>query len=335
MDLTVFSTQPYDRRFLERVNAEHGHEIRYLEARLNPETAALASGSHSVCAFVNDRLDAPVLEALAAGGTRHVALRCAGFNHVDLAAAEAHGITVTRVPEYSPHAVAEHTVGLMLALNRKLHRAYNRVREGNFSLDGLLGFDFHGKTVAVIGTGRIGAATARILSGFGCRLLAYDVAPNEACRELGVAYGDLDEVLAAADVVTLHCPLTPETHHLIGEKRLDRMRDGTMLVNTSRGALIDSPAVIERLKDGRLSGLAIDVYEEEADLFFRDLSGQVIQDDVFARLLTFPNVVVTAHQAFFTEEAMENIARTTLENVRVFCSGETPANRVEAQRVVR
>ena len=316
MRIAVFSTKPYDRRFLDDANRDLAHELVYFEPRLKAETTPLADRFSAVCAFVNDELDRPVLEALRAGGTSLVALRCAGFNHVDLRAAEELGVEVVRVPAYSPHAVAEHTLALILALNRRLHRAYNRVREGNFNLDGLLGFDLRGKTAGVVGTGRIGEAVIRILSGIGCEVLAYDPYPSDACTALGARYVPLDELLATSDIITLHCPLTPDTWHLIDDAAVAAMKPGVMLVNTSRGEIVDTKAVIEGLKSGHIGNLALDVYEEEGDLFFRDLSGRVIADDVFARLLTFPNVIITGHQAFFTREAMENIARTTLENVR-------------------
>ncbi len=315
MRTAVFSTKPYDRRFLDRANADLGHELVYFEPRLSEETAPLAEGYPAVCAFVNDALHRPVLETLSRGGTKVVALRCAGFNHVDLRAAEALGIRVVRVPAYSPHAVAEHTLALILALNRRLHRAYNRVREGNFNLDGLLGFDLRGKTAGVVGTGRIGEAVIRILSGIGCTVLAHDPFPNEACEALGARYVSIDELFAESDIITLHCPLTPDTWHLIDERAISVMKPGVMLVNTSRGEIVDTKAVIEGLKSETIGHLALDVYEEEGDLFFRDLSDRVLSDDVFARLLTFPNVIITGHQAFFTREAMENIARTTLGNL--------------------
>jgi D-lactate dehydrogenase len=318
MRVAVFSTKPYDRQFLDAANASARHELAYLEPRLTLETAALTRGVTAVCAFVNDALPAEVLEALAAGGIRLVALRCTGFNNVDLAAARKLGLTVARVPEYSPHAVAEHAVTLVLALNRNIHRAYARVREGNFALEGLLGFDMKGRTVGVVGTGRIGAAFARILAGFGCTILAVDPAPDAACIAAGVRYVELPELLAASDIISLHCPLTPATHHLIDAAALARLRPGAMLINTSRGAVIDTPAVIAALKDGRLGHLGLDVYEEEADLFFEDLSDKVIQDDVFARLLSFPNVLVTGHQAFFTADALQGIAATTIANITAF-----------------
>ena len=332
MKVVVFGTKAYDRRFLEQANESHGHELTFLEPRLSAATAPLAAGYQAVCVFVNDSVDAAVVAALAEHGVRLVALRCAGFNNVDLQSAERHGLTVARVPAYSPHAVAEHTVGLILAANRKLHRAYNRVREGNFALEGLLGFDLHGLTVGIIGTGKIGSLVARIMHGFGCRLLAHDIAPDSACLDLGVDYRELDDLLVESDVVTLHCPLTPQTQHMIDARALERMKDGVMLINTSRGALIDTPAVIAGLKSGKVGHLGLDVYEEEADLFFEDLSVQVLQDDVFARLLTFPNVLITGHQAFFTRNALESIAETTLRNITDFENGAPLENQVHASR---
>ena len=321
MRVAVFSSKPYDRTSLAIANEEQGHELVFLEPRLTRETAALAAGSGAVCVFVNDCVDQGVLETLASGGTRLIALRCAGFNNVDLEAARGMGVTVARVPAYSPYSVAEHTVGLILTLNRKLHRAYNRVREGNFALDGLLGFDLHGKTAGVVGTGKIGAVVAGILSGFGCRVLAYDPYPNSEVEALEVPYLPLADLVSKADIVTLHCSLTPDTRHLIDAAMLRRMKRGVMLINTSRGALVDTPAVVDALKSGQVGYLGLDVYEEEANLFFEDHSQQAIQDDVFTRLLTFPNVVITGHQAFFTAEAMDNIAATTLENITAFESG--------------
>jgi D-lactate dehydrogenase len=315
--VAVFSTKPYDGRFLDRANAG-AHALSFFEARLAPDTVPLAAGAEAVCAFVNDDLGAEVVRALADHGVRLVALRCAGFNHVDLHAAAEVGITVARVPAYSPHAVAEHTLALILALNRKIHRAYNRVREGNFALDGLLGFDLAGKTTGVVGTGQIGRVVARILTGFDCTVMAHDPHPDPGLQAAGVRYVEVAELLAASDLVTLHCPLTPSTHHLIDDDALARMKPGAMLINTSRGALVDTRALVRALKSGRLGSLGLDVYEEEADLFFQDLSGRIIPDDVFARLLTFPNVLITGHQAFFTEEALTAIAETTLANVTAF-----------------
>jgi D-lactate dehydrogenase len=335
MRVAIFSTKPYDRAFLSEANARHGHELTFFEPRLAPETAVLAAGYDAVCAFVNDRLDVGVLNALAGGGIRTIALRCAGFNNVDLEEAARLGLAVVRVPAYSPYAVAEHTIGLILALNRKLARANARVHEGNFALDGLLGFDLHGRTAGIVGTGQIGAVVARILHGFGCRLLAFDPVRNPECAQLGVAYVDLPELLAASDIVTLHCPLLPQTRHLIDAGALARMRPGAMLINTSRGALLDTPAVIAALKAGHLGYLGLDVYEEEADLFFEDLSGQVLQDDVFARLLTFPNVLITGHQAFFTREALAAIAETTLANLDDVAAGRDCPNAVASMPAFR
>lgn len=316
MNVAVFSTKPYDQQFFELANKDgHRHQLVFLETRLTAATVALAKGFEAVCVFVNDQVDAPVLNALAQGGTRVVALRCAGFNNVDLKAAEANHITVVRVPAYSPHAVAEHTVALMLSLNRQIHRAHNRIREGNFALDGLLGFDLHGRTVGIIGTGQIGVEVARIMRGFGCQVLGYDLHPSSECQQLGVQFVSLDELLAQADIITLHCPLTPDTHHLINAPAIGRMKPGVMLINTSRGAIIDTSAIIEGLKSGHIGYLGLDVYEEEGDLFFEDLSNLVLQDDVFARLLTFPNVLITGHQAFFTRNALDSIARITLGNL--------------------
>jgi len=334
MKVAVFSAKPYDREYLDAANERFGHELTYYEPKLTRETSSLASGRDAVCLFVNDSADAGTIESLASQSIRAIALRCAGFNNVDIRAAHEHGVIVVRVPEYSPHAVAEHTAGLMLCLNRRIHRAYARVREHNFSLEGLTGFDMHGKTVGVIGTGRIGQAVARILLGFGCRVLAHDPAPDEACRSMGVEYVDFDRLLSESDIITLHCPLTPKTHHLINEAALARMKRGAKLINTSRGAVIDTRAVIGALKTGRLGYLGVDVYEEEGDFFFRDLSDRVIQDDTLARLLTFPNVLVTGHQAFFTREALRSIAETTLENLAMIERGESCPNEVRAEDVM-
>ncbi|QSZ59433.1 2-hydroxyacid dehydrogenase [Rhizobium sp. ZX09] len=317
MRIVVYSAKPYDRQFLD-VAAHPGMKMQYCEARLSAETVALAEGAMAICAFVNDDLSGPVLEKLAAMGVRLVALRCAGFNQVDLQAAEKLGLTIARVPAYSPYAVAEHTMALILSLNRKIHRAYNRVREGNFALDGLLGFDLHGKTVGVVGTGKIGAIFTHIAAGFGCRLLGHDIRQNPDCVALGMTYVTQEELFRASDVLTLMCPLTPETRHLIRSETLPLLKKGVMLINTSRGAIIDTQAAIAGLKDGTIGSLGIDVYEEEADLFFEDLSNDVLRDDVFARLLTFPNVLVTGHQGFFTQEALTNIADTTIANITSF-----------------
>ncbi len=329
MRILFFSTQAYDSESFQASNHQHGFELHFQQAHLQADTAVLAQGFEVVCAFVNDDLSRPVLERLAAGGTRLVALRSAGYNHVDLAAAEALGLPVVHVPAYSPHAVAEHAVGLILTLNRRLHRAYNRTREGDFSLHGLTGFDLHGKRVGVIGTGQIGETFARIMAGFGCELLAYDPYPNPRIQALGGRYLALDTLLAESDIVSLHCPLTTDTRHLIDAQRLVTMKPGAMLINTGRGALVNAAALIEALKSGQLGYLGLDVYEEEADIFFEDRSDQPLQDDVLARLLSFPNVVVTAHQAFLTREALAAIADTTLDNIAAWQDG-TPRNRVRA-----
>jgi D-lactate dehydrogenase len=317
MKVAVFSTKKYDREFLRAANASR-HELRFFEPHLNEETVGLATGSQAVCVFVNDQVNAAVIARLHSLGVRLIALRCAGYNNVDLAAATKHDITVVRVPAYSPYAVAEHTIALMLALNRKLHRAYNRVREGNFALDGLLGFDMHGKTVGIIGTGQIGAVVAQILTGFGCPIVAFDPFPNEACRSLGVRYVELNELFAQSDIISLHCPLTPENKYIISDTAIARMKNGVMLINTSRGAPLDTVAIIEGLKSGKIGYLGLDVCEEEEEIFFEDRSGLILSDDVFARLLTFPNVIITGHQAFFTREALLNIAATTIENIAKF-----------------
>lgn len=328
--IAFFSTKPYDQTFFEAENAGRGHALAWLEASLSPATAPLAAGHDAVCAFVNDDLGAGVLETLARGGTRFIALRSAGFNHVDLAAAARLGLQVVRVPAYSPHAVAEHTVALILALNRRIHRAHARVREGNFALDGLMGFDLHGRTAGLVGTGTIGACVARILAGFGMRLLGHDPVRNPEAEAAGVEYVDLAALYAGSDVISLHCPLTPATRHLIDADAIARMRDGVMIINTSRGAVIDSKAVIAGLKSGKIGHLGLDVYEEEGDLFFRDLSDTVLQDDVFARLTTFPNVLITGHQAFFTREALAEIARVTLRNLDDLAKTGACANAVAA-----
>ncbi|TWU00282.1 D-lactate dehydrogenase [Botrimarina colliarenosi] len=315
MKTLVFSTQPYDRRFLEIANVPHRHKLEFLEARLSRGTASLADSWDAVCVFVNDRLDAETIQRLAEGGVRAVALRCAGFNNVDLDAARSASMQVVRVPAYSPHAVAEHTVGLMLALNRNLHRAYGRVRDGNFALGGLMGFDLVGRTVGVIGTGQIGEIVGRIMQGFGCRVLGFDPRPNDACQDIGIEYVDLPTLFGESDILSLHCPLTPDTHHLINTESLAQMKRGVMIINTSRGGVVDTRAVVEGLKSGQVGHLGLDVYEEEGDYFFQDLSDHAIPDDTLARLLTFPNVLITGHQAFFTHEAMTSIAETTLANL--------------------
>lgn len=328
MRIILFSNQTYDRDSFLVANHGHGFELHFQQAQLREDTVALAMGFEVVCPFVNDDLSRPVLEHLAAGGTKLIALRSAGYNHVDLAAAHALGLAVVRVPAYSPHAVAEHGVGLVLALCRHLHRAYNRTREGDFSLHGLTGFDLHGRSVGVIGSGQIGEVFARIMSGFGCHILAYDPYPNRTIEALGGRFVELDELLAQSDIISLHCPLNEATKHLINTQSLARMKRGAMLINTGRGALVDTPALIEALKSGQLGYLGLDVYEEEAEIFFADRSDQPLQDDVLARLLTFPNVIITAHQAFLTREALAGIAQTTLANIAAWRAGN-PVNLVK------
>lgn len=328
MNIAFFGTRSYDRAAFDAANAGCAHTIRYFEPSLTIDTAPLADGFPAVCSFVNDTVDAAVVARLAQGGTKLIALRCAGFNHIDLSACLSAGITVVRVPAYSPHAVAEHAVALMLALNRKTHKAYNRVRDGNFALDGLAGFDMFGRTAGVVGTGKIGACVVRLLAGFGCRVLAYDVNENPDCIAAGATYLPLENLLQTSDIVTLHCPLLPSTKHLINAGTLAQMKRGMMLINTSRGGLLDTRAVINALKSGHVGYLGIDVYEEEAGMFFEDQSAIGIRDDVLARLTTFPNVLVTGHQAFLTAEALANIADTTLENITAIERGETCENRV-------
>jgi D-lactate dehydrogenase len=333
MKIAVFSTRSYDREFLSAAaeattSFSTAFNFFYYDVHLRPETLHLAKGYDAVFCFVNDQLDRTALETLK---TKLVALRCAGYNNVDLIAAGELGIPVVRVPAYSPEAVAEHTVALILALNRKIYRAYRQVREGNFSLEGLVGFNLHGKIVGLIGTGRIGKAVAKILGpGFGCKLLGYDLEPNQDCRDLGVEYVSLTEVLANSDVVTLHAPLVPATVHLINEQTIALMKKGVMLINTSRGGLVDTQAVIGAVKTAKIGYLGLDVYEEETELFFEDFSLEVISDDVFSRLLTFPNVVITGHQGFLTREALQHIAQTTLDNIVEFTTTGTCRNHVRA-----
>lgn len=332
MHLAVFSAKPYDRRFLDAANARlpHPHPVTFFETRLDRHTATLAQGCGAVSLFVNDRADSSALAVLAASGVKLVTLRSAGYNHVDLAAARELGLTVTHVPDYSPHAVAEHTVALLLSLVRRIPQAYCRVREGNFSIDGLLGFDLHGKTTALIGTGKIGLITGRIFQGFGCRVLAYDPKPSPEALAAGLEFGSLEDVLGQADIVSLHCPLLPATRHLINRATLDWMKRGAVLLNTSRGGLIDTRAVTEALETGRLAALGIDVYEDEAPLFYEDHSGQGIRDEVLARLVSLPNVLVTGHQGFFTREALHSIATTTFAAVEAFAAGRACAHTLTA-----
>ena len=333
MRVAVFSTKSYDREFLQSANSGNSHDLVFFEPHLSNETCKMASDFDAVCVFVNDILDSDVLKSLNGSGVRLIALRCAGFNNVDLITAEELGITVVRVPAYSPEAVAEHTVGLILSLNRKLHRAHARVREANFSLVGLLGFNMYGKNVGIIGTGKIGTALAKILNGFGCNILAFDPYPNPECEEIGVKYTDSYTLFKESDIISLHCPLTPETRHLINSDAIEKMKAGVLLVNTSRGAVIDTKAVIKALKSGKIGYLGLDVYEEEEELFFEDLSNEVIQDDLFARLLTFPNVLITGHQAFFTREALEAIAETTISNITECEKSGSCVNQVTSERI--
>jgi D-lactate dehydrogenase len=328
MRTAVFSARRYDKTMLVRANSEAGHELRFLEDRLTAVTAPLAAGCHAVCVFVNDTVDAEVLAILASQGTRLVATRSTGYNQIDTEAAERHGIAVVRVTDYSPHSVAEFAVGLLLAVNRKIARASVRTREGNFDLDGLMGFDLHRKTVGVIGTGKIGTIFARIMAGFGCTVVGHDRYPNAAFEALGGRYVSVDELLACSDVVSLHCPLTDETRHIVNAASLARAKRGSILVNTSRGGLVDTEAATEALKTGQLGGLAIDVYEQEASLFFQDLSSTIICDDVIQRLVSFPNVIVTGHQAFFTVEAIGQIMRTTIDSISAFERGDELTNLV-------
>ncbi|GMR07401.1 MAG: 2-hydroxyacid dehydrogenase [Gammaproteobacteria bacterium] len=328
MKVIFFSTKHYDEECFSSSNEYYCHDLRFVEARLSPDTVSLLAGEPAICVFVNDTLDRQVLSKLSDAGVRLIALRCAGYNNVDIKAARELGLTVVRVPAYSPYAVAEHTVCLMLSLGRKVHRAYYRVRDGNFSLDGLLGFDFCGRTLGIVGSGRIGSVVARIMSAMGMKVLAHDPFHDPDCENIGVSYVDMDHLLAESDVISLHCPLTPETNHLIDESALEKMKKGVMLINTSRGAILDTCAVINGLKTGKIGYLGLDVYEQESEIFFRDLSCEIIQDDVFERLLTFPNVLITTHQGFFTADALKSIADTTLENITQFEEGGDLLNEV-------
>jgi D-lactate dehydrogenase len=321
--IAVYDTKPYDRDFLSKAAGVEDLDLRFHDFRLEPGTAFSAEGAKAVCVFVNDQVPRATLQTLSQLEVRMVALRCAGFNNVELEAAKELGVAVTRVPSYSPHAVAEHTIALILTLNRKTHRAYNRVRELNFSLNGLVGFDLYAKIAGVVGTGKIGRIVAQILKGFGMRVLAFDPFPNpEWASEHGVEYVDLRTLLKESDIVSLHAPLTPETDHIIGTDSIALMKRGVMLVNVSRGRLVHTTALIDGLKSGHVGGVALDVYEEEEGVFFEDLSGEVLQDDVLARLFSFPNVLITSHQAFLTEEALREISRVTIQNLRRFASGQ-------------
>ncbi|MBS0359231.1 MAG: 2-hydroxyacid dehydrogenase [Proteobacteria bacterium] len=324
--IAFFSTQKYEKDFFEKANQQYLYELHFLEAHLNENTAVLCRDFSVICCFANDQLNKKVLDILWSQGVRLIALRSAGFNHVDLAHAKKLGFTVVRVPTYSPHAIAEHSVALILGLNRKIYRSYNRVRENDFSLHGLMGFDLSGRTVGVIGTGNIGSIFAKIMLGFNCKVIAFDIKPSVECQKLGIQYVDLEELYHSSDIISLHCPLTPQTVHLINASAVQQMKENVMLINTSRGAVVDTGAVIDGLKSKKIGYLGLDVYEEEADMFFEDLSDKIMQDDVFARLLTFPNVLITGHQGFFTKEAMVNIAETTLSNIAAFEKGKVQNN---------
>ena len=326
MKIAVYSTKSYDRKYLELVNVKYNFDLEFFDFMLSKRTAKMAEGCQAVCIFVNDNADREVLTELAQIGVKIIALRCAGFNNVDLEAAKELGLSVVRVPAYSPEAVAEHTVGLMLTLNRRIHRAYQRTREANFSLEGLIGFNMHGRTVGVIGTGKIGLAVMRILKGFGMHILCYDPFKNPAAEELGATYVSLDELYAHSHVITLHCPATPENYHLLNAEAFKKMKDSVMIINTSRGTLIDTQAAIEALKSRKIGALGMDVYENERDLFFEDKSNEVILDDVFRRLSSCHNVLLTGHQAFLTEEALTSISDVTLSNIHALVTNQPCAN---------
>ena len=334
MKIAFFSTKSYDRTHFEAEVAETDHEITFFEDALTMHTATLVTGFDAVCIFVNNPLDKPLIEKISDLGVEVVALRSAGFNHVDLEACRKHGLTVYRVPAYSPEAVAEHTLALILTLNRKTHKAYNRVRENNYSLEGLAGFNVHGKTVGVIGTGTIGAAFCKIMTGFDCNIIAFDPNINEEVEAMGVSYVDFDELVKQSDIISLHCPLIPQTRHIIDRESIEKMKDSVMIINTSRGALIDTAAVIDGLKQKKVGFLGIDVYEQEDNLFFKDLSAEVIQDDVITRLMAFPNVLITGHQAFLTEEALQQITETTIKNLSDYEAGNRSDNELTAEKTL-
>ncbi len=326
MKVTFFSTKPYDKEYFDKINKDFHFKFDYYETHLGPHIVNVIEKSDAICAFVNDKLNADVLEVLASKGVKYIAMRCAGFNNVDLEAAKRLGLRVCRVPAYSPQAVAEHAMALILTLNRKTNKAYNRVREQNFSLNGLTGFNIHGKTVGIVGTGNIGQAFYDVISGFGCRIIAFDVHQNPRLVEAGVEYLPLEEVFAQSDIISLHCPLLESTHHMINKESIKHMKKGVMIINTSRGGLIDTKAVIHGLKFKHIGHLGIDVYEQEEKLFFRDLSDEIIDDDTIQLLTSFPNVMVTAHQAFLTSEALGQIAHTTLNSLKHFVDGTTAEN---------
>lgn len=329
MKLAIYSTKQYDKKYFEQVNLEYGFDVEFFDFLLTEQTAKTAKGFDGVCLFVNDVGNRAVLEELKNEGVKFIALRCAGFNNIDLEAAKELDMPVVRVPAYSPEAVAEHAIGMMMCLNRRIHRAYQRTRDANFSLEGLTGFTMYGKTAGVIGTGKIGIAALRILKGFGLRLLAFDPYPSQAALDLGVEYVSLSTLFEQSDIISLHCPLTPENYHLINSSAFAQMKNGVMIINTSRGGLIDSQAAIDALKHQKIGALGMDVYENERDLFFEDKSNDVIQDDVFRRLSACHNVLFTGHQAFLTAEALTSIAETTLENLRQLDNGEPCANQLD------
>jgi D-lactate dehydrogenase len=328
MKIAVFSTKPYDQTYFEKYQAEHDFQFTFFSTPLDQDTANLTVGFEVACVFVNDKVDNATIEILAKNGIRLIALRCAGYNNVDVESARRNGIKIVRVPAYSPEAVAEHAVALILTLNRKTHKAYNRIREGNFSLNNLIGFNLHGKTIGVVGTGKIGATFCKIMQGFGCKILAYDLYPSEELVSLDVEYLSLDKVFAQADILSLHCPLNPDTRHIVDKRAIALMKDGVMIINTSRGALIKTADIITGLKDEKIGYLGIDVYEQEEDLFFKDLSESIIADDFILRLIGFPNVLITSHQAYFTKEAMDEITLTTLSNIHDFASGMLLKNEI-------
>lgn len=333
MKIAFFSTRSYDIESMERIAKEDGvtptHEIIFLVPRLDASSAKMAEGCEGVCIFVNDVADKQVLRALHAGGTRAVFLRCAGFDMIDLHVAKELGMAVTRVPAYSPYAVAEHAAALMLTLNRKIHRSYNRTREQNFRLAGLLGFDINGKTIGVVGTGKIGALFARIAAGFGAKVLAYDVVENAEAKSYGAEYVPLEEIWSRCDIISLHVPLFPTTKHMINTESISKMKDGVMIINTSRGGLIDTKALVEGLKSQKIKSVGLDVFEGEGDYFYADCSGGIIADETLARLFTFPNVIITGHQAFFTKEALDNIGHTTMANIKAYAAKEPLVNEVK------
>lgn len=334
MKVAVFSTKSFDKEYLDQANESGSHELFYFEASLKERTVRLTEGFDAVCVFVNDTLNSAVIDSLAANGIKIIVLRCAGFNNVDVERASSYGIKILRVPAYSPHAVAEHAVALIMTLNRKTHKAYNRVREGNFSIERLTGFELEGKTVGIVGTGRIGSIFAKIMMGFGCSIYAHDAYENKSLIEAGATYVSLEELFSKSDIISLHCPLTPETHHMINDGSINLMKKGVMLINTSRGKLIDTNAAIEALKDGKIGYLGLDVYEQEENLFFKDLSEIIIRDDKISRLMTFPNVLVTAHQAYFTDNALIQISKTTIQNLIDFKNGTIrPENEVTPEMI--